>query len=369
MKEGLFLQHFSIIPDPRSHINQKHLLIDILFISVCAVICGAKGWNEIAEFAKCRYDWLKQFIELPNGIPSHDTFRNVFLYLDTKKFSESFTAWVLDIAKKIPGEIISIDGKTSRRSGSENKKPLHLVSAWASSNSLVLSQIKVDDKSNEITAIPEILSVLDIKGCIVTIDAMGCQKNIAKQIIDKGGDYILSLKGNQGNLYEQVKEYAITSIETSFEDVEHEKYTTTEKDHGRIETREYYLLKDLDWLENKKAWCGLNSVGIVVSTRKTRGKTTTETRFYITSLKSNAKRFANGVRRHWEVEMLHWTLDVVFDDDQCRKRAEKSAENFAVIRHIALNLLKKEQTFKASIVRKQFRAALTEDYLEKVLQC
>ncbi len=369
MKTGSFLEHFSAIPDPRSTTNRRHLLIDILFTTVCAVICGAKGWNEIAEFGICRHDWLKQFIDLPYGIPSHDTFRDVFLFLDTEKFNESFGCWILDIAKKIPGEIISIDGKTSRHSCSRDTKPLHLVSAWASKNSLVLSQVKVDEKSNEITAIPEILSVLDIHGCIVTIDAMGCQKNIAEKIIKGGGDYILALKGNQGNFHAQVKDFMVTSVETKFENVLHEKTVTIEKDHGRIETREYYLVNELDWLENRKDWVGLNSIGVVVSKRTIRDKTTTETRLYISSLKSDVNRFAEGVRSHWGVESMHWTLDVSFQEDQCRKRMEKSAANFAVIRHVALNLLKKEQTYKGSIIRKQFKAALTEEYLETVIQC
>lgn len=363
------MQHFSIIPDPRSNINRKHLLIDILFITVCAVICGAKGWDEIAEFGRCRHDWLKRFIELPNGIPSHDTFRNVFLFLDTKKFNESFSNWVLEIAKKIPGEIISIDGKTSRRSASKNAKPLHLVSAWANKNSLVLSQVKVDEKSNEITAIPQILSVLDINGCIVTIDAMGCQKDIAAKIIAGKGDYILALKGNQGNLHDQVKDFIDISVENDFEDVLHEKTVTIEKDHGRIETREYYLVNDIDWLDNRQDWKGLKSVGVVVSSRTIQGKTTTEKRLYISSLKSNVKRFAEGVRSHWGVESMHWSLDISFQEDQCRKRSEKSAVNFAIVRHIALNLIKNEQSYKGSIARKQLKAALTEEYLEKVLQC
>lgn len=369
MKTGSFLDHFSVIPDPRSTINRKHLLIDILFITVCAVICGAKGWDEIAEFGRCRHDWLKRFIELPNGVPSHDTFREVFLFLDTKKFNESFGNWILDIAQKIPGEIISIDGKTSRRSSSKNKKPLHLVSAWASKNALVLSQVRVDEKSNEITAIPEILSVLDIHGCIITIDAMGCQKDIAEKIIEGGGDYILALKGNQGKFHAQVKDYMDISIETSFEDIPHEKTVMIEKDHGRIETREYYLVNELDWLGNKKEWKGLNSIGVVISTRKIQGKTTTETRLYISSLESNVKKLAEGIRNHWGVESMHWSLDVSFQEDQCRKRVEKSAANFAIVRHMALNLLKKEKSYKGSIVRKQFKAALTEEYLEKVLHC
>jgi predicted transposase YbfD/YdcC len=369
MKTGSFLEHFSVVPDPRSTTNRKHLLIDILFITLCAVICGAKGWEEIAEFGGCRKDWLKQFISLPNGIPSHDTFRDVFLFLDTEKFNESFGLWILDIAKKIPGEIISIDGKTSRRSHSKNTKPLHLVSAWANKNSLILGQMKVSEKSNEITAIPEILKALDIHGCIVTIDAMGCQKDIAEKIIENGGDYILALKGNQGNFHEQVKDFMDISVETNFEDVLHEKTVTIEKDHGRIETREYYLINELDWLENREDWVGLNSVGVVVSQRKTQDKTTTEARLYISSLKSDVKRFAEGVRSHWGVESMHWTLDVSFQEDQCRKRMEKSAANFAIVRHFALNLLKKESTYKAGIVRKQFKSALTEEYLEKVLQC
>ena len=370
MQTGSFIEHFSDIEDPRSHINQKHLFIDILFITICAGICGAKGWNDVEEFGKSRKKWLKKFLELPHGIPSHDTFRTVFLFLDTKKFMECFGNWVSCIVKKVEGEIISIDGKTSKRSYSENKKPLHMVSAWANKNSLVLTQVKVDEKSNEITAIPKILRSLEIKGCLITIDAMGCQKEIAKQIKNQGGDYILSLKGNHSKLHEEVKEYIDTCIETNFDEVPHEKHKTNEKDHGRIETRQYYLISDLNWLENKKCWMGLNSIGVVVSKRKIGDKTSEERRLYITSLESNVKKFAQGVRGHWGVENnLHWQLDITFNDDQCRKRAEKSAENCAVVRHIVLNMLKKETSYKGSISRKQFKAALDANYLEKVLEC
>lgn len=367
-KRGSFLDHFSEVPDPRSEINRRHLLIDILFITLCAVLCGAKGWEEIEEFGNCRREWLAKILRLPNGIPSHDTFREVFLFLDTDKFNEAFGSWIASVIEKIPGEIISIDGKTSRRSFSKDRNPLHLVSAWANKNSLVLAQLKVEEKSNEITAIPKILQALDIRGCLITIDAMGCQKAIAALTVENGGDYILALKGNQGKLHEQVKDFMEISIETGFEDVEHETTHSLEKDHGRIETRKYYLINDLDWLEGRDKWKDLNSVGLVISERKVGDKTSTENRYYLCSLKAGVARFAEGVRGHWGVEnSLHWVLDVCFQEDQCRKRAEKSSENFAIMRHLAVNFLKKEKTFKGSIVRKQFKAALSEEYLEKVL--
>ena len=369
MKSGSFLKHFSQVPDPRKDINRQHLLIDILFITICAVLCGARGWSEIADFGNYQKDWFLQFLKLPNGIPSHDTFRQVFLFLDTDKFNESFGNWVLDLADKVDDELISIDGKTNRRTRSMDKKPLHMVSAWANKNSLVLAQVEVDQKSNEITAIPKILRALEIKGCLVTIDAMGCQRDIAEQIIDNGGDYALALKGNQGLLHEQVKDYLEISFETNFEDVPHKRTTTMEKDHGRIEKREYFLVSDIDWLEGKENWKGLNAVGLVVSHRKINGKTTVNMRFYLTSLGEDIERFAKGVRGHWGVEnCLHWQLDVTFQEDQCRKRMKNSAANFAIILRMAINMLKKEKTFKGSIVRKQLRAAMKPEYREKVLQ-
>ncbi|MBF0548162.1 MAG: ISAs1 family transposase [Candidatus Riflebacteria bacterium] len=366
-----FLKHFSSVPDPRSLINRKHLLLDILFIALCAVICGAKGWNEIEEFGKSRQEWLKKYLLLPNGIPSHDTFREVFLFLDPCKFNESFSNWISEVAGIISGsgENIAIDGKTSRHSFSNKTKPLHLVSAWASKNSLVLGQIKVDEKSNEITAIPKILKALDVKGCMITIDAMGCQKSIAKQISEAEGDYALALKGNQGKIHEQIKDYMEASIESKFEDIKHETKTTIEKDHGRIETRKYYLINDLNWLEGREEWPSLRSVGLVISKRKIGEKTTIENRYYLTSLKSGVERFAEAVRSHWGIEnSLHWVLDVRFNEDQCRKREGNSPENFAVLRHLALNLLRKEKTNKGSIAIKQFKAALSEKYLEVVIQ-
>jgi len=360
--------HFANLVDPRIVGKTSHLLIDIIVISVCGVIAGASGWEQIEVFGKARQDWFAGFLELPGGIPSHDTFRRVLSRIDAKKFQKCFLSWVKSITKVIPGEVIPIDGKTLRRSydSGSNKKPIHMVSAWASENRLVLGQVKTAEKSNEITAIPELIDLLDIKGCIVTIDAMGCQRKIAGKIVKKGGDYILGLKGNQETLHEKVAEIFEEADEETLNSSQFDCFQTTEKGHGREETRTHYTTSASS-LPMISKWPGLKTVGIVVSERSTPKKTSLECRYYISSLPSDAEQFAKAVRSHWGIEnSLHYVLDVSFREDECRIRKGNAPQNFAVLRHIARNLLQQEKT-KMSIKKKQFRSACDAKFLGQVV--
>jgi len=363
-------EHFKTLADPRKIGMVSHQLIDIITIAVCAIICGAEDWVGVETFGKAKQHWFSQFLELSNGIPSHDTFNSVFNCLSAKELQKCFASWMHDIFKLTDNEVVAIDGKCLRHSydRKSGKAAIHMVSAWAHNNRLVLGQVKTDDKSNEITAIPELLKLLDIRGCIVTIDAMGCQRSIASEIINRGGDYVLALKGNQGHLHQAVKAYFEAAVAENFDTIEHDFYQTTDGDHGRIETRQYWTIDNLEWLENKENWTGLTSIGMVKRTREIEDKITTEISFYITSLKSDAKRFGDAVRAHWGIEnSLHWSLDVTFNEDHARIRKGEGAENFAVLRHIALNLLKQEKSQKVGIANKRLKAASDEDYLFNVL--
>lgn len=344
--------------------------MDILVITILGVICGADGWVEIAAFGRSKYEWLKSFLELPNGIPSHDTFGRVLALLNPKCLEECFLKWVQSLARNEDGQIIAIDGKTLRRSYDGSKKAaIHMVSAWSSANSVVLGQLKTEEKSNEITAIPELLNMLDISGCIVTLDAMGCQKEIVKKIVDKKGDYVLGLKGNQGNLHEDVKLYLETCYTSNFRKVEHDYYETVEKEHGRIDIRRYWTTSKIDWLENKNNWKNLSTICMVESERRIGDEVSKEKRFYISSLASDAKKTGNAIRKHWGVENgLHWSLDVTFNEDQCRIRRGHAAENLAVVRHIALNLLKQEKSAKVGLKIKRSKAGWENSYLLQVLE-
>ena len=349
------MTHFENMPDPRQSSKIEHKLIDIIIITICAVICGADSWVEVEEFGKEREKWLKKFLDLPNGIPSHDTFGRVFSVLSSVEFQKCFSSWIEAVFFVTKGQVIAIDGKTLRKSydRSSNKAAIHMVSAWATANRVVLGQVKTSEKSNEITAIPELLKILEIKGCIVTIDAMGCQKAIAGQVIDKEGDYVLGLKGNHGNLYEDVKSFFEYALNEEFKEIPHSYHEDIDAGHGRIETRRVWTISDLDWLEGKEQWKNLNVIGMVEATREIGDKSSTERRFYIGSIENNAELLGNAVRAHWGIEnSLHWSLDVTFREDDCRVRKGNASENLAVVRHIALGFLQQEKTARTGIKAK-----------------
>lgn len=363
--------HFWGIEDPRIDRTKRHKLIDIITIAVCAVICGADGWVGIETYGCAKYEWLQTFLELPNGIPSHDTFARVFAQINPQQFQSCFVNWMKSIQKITSGEVVAIDGKTLRRSYDESSEQsaIQIVSAWATTNRLVLGQVKVDEKSNEITAIPELLKVLELSGCIVTIDAMGCQKEIVKLITQQNADYVITLKKNQGNLYDEVETLFRSGISTGFQGLKHSTYKTEELGHGRHEIRQYVMLSDIQsQLDPDSSWSKFNSVGMVESVRLLNGKTTVETRYFISSLESNAEQFGKSVRSHWGIEnSLHWLLDVALREDDCRIRKDNAPQNFAILRHIAVNLLGKETRVKRGIKNKQFLAGLDNNYLERIL--
>ncbi len=357
--------------DPRVERTKRHKLIDILSIAICAVICGADSWVAIELYGCTKYEWLKTFLELPNGIPSHDTFARVFAQVNPQQFQECFLNWMKSVQKITDGEVVAIDGKTLCGSHDKNseKNAIQMVSAWATTNKLVLGQVKVDEKSNEITAIPELLKVLELTGCIVTIDAIGCQKEIVKLITQQNADYVITVKKNQGNLYESVEQLFKLGISTGFQEFKHSTYKTEEIGHGRHEIRNYAMLTGIQsQLDPDSVWSSFNSIGMVESVRQLNGKTTVETRYFISSLEDNAKQFANSVRSHWGIEnSLHWVLDVALKEDDCRIRKDNAPQNFAVMRQIAVNLLGKEKRVKRGIKNKQFLAAMDNNYLERVL--
>jgi predicted transposase YbfD/YdcC len=370
---GSIGEHFNQLEDPRMDRTKHHRLLDIIAIAICGVICGADNWVDLELFGRSKEEWLKRFLSLPNGIPSHDTFGRVFAGLDPEQFAQCFTSWVKAVSQLTQGQVIAIDGKTLRRSHdrANGKSAIHLVSAWASANHLVLGQLKVDDKSNEITAIPELLEVLELSGCIITIDAMGCQKDIARQIVEQGADYVLALKKNQGKLYQEVTDTFESGLGSGFEGLEHDFYQTVGKGHGRIETRQCWVVSEpevLEYLNGEGAWAGLGSVAMVRSKRVAREEEEVENRYYISSLKGDARQLLEATRTHWEIEnCVHWVLDIAFDEDNSRVRQGNAPQNFAVVRHIALNLLKMEQSSKGGVKARRKRAGWDEDYLLKVL--
>lgn len=367
---GAIAEHFSELEDPRWH-NKRHKLLDIVVIAICAVICGADSWEDIELFGQSKEEWLKGFLGLPHGIPSHDTFRRVFAVLDTEQFQICFVEWIQAVDRLTDGQIVAADGKTLRRSHnrSEGKKALQMVSAWASTNSIVLGQRKVDDESNEITAVPELLDILEIAGCIVTLDAIHCQRETAETIIEKEADYVLPVKENQPRLLEALQGLFDDPAEMRWVECDHHR--TVDKGHGRMEVRECWSTSAPDYLNyiaTLAEWPGLRSIAIVQAERRLGDETTVKRRYFISSLKSDAKLLLHAVRTHWEIEnKVHWVLDIGFREDDCRIRAGNGAENFAVLRHIALNLLRQEKTSKGSLKGRRKKAGWDNDYLLKVL--
>ena len=369
------MEYLEEIPDPRVRRRRFHKLADILVIGLCSMLTGGEGFNDMALFGKIKRDWLKTFLELPHGIPSHDTFNRVFSAIDPDCFMDCFVRWVQGICPALQGEVVAIDGKALRRALDDGDSIPYIVSAWASQNGLALGQVKVDDKSNEITAIPELLRALALQGCIVTIDAMGCQKDIAAQIIEKKADYVLALKGNHATVHQEVQDFFADAVlpcasepATTVAPNTMACSKTLEKDHGRMETRRYWQSTDIDWVADKKRWKGLRSIGMVESIRCVKGKNTIERRYFLTSLPRDIEAFAKAVRGHWGVEnQLHWSLDVTFREDQSRARTKNAAQNLATLRRIALNLIKRNTEENISQRQKRIFAALDMQFLQQLL--
>lgn len=365
-------QHFSDLADPRVDRTKLHKLVDILVIAICAVIAGADNWEDVEAFGKAKVEWFQTFLELPNGIPAHDTFTRVFARLDPEQFQTCFLRWIAAVSQRIGGQVIALDGKVLRRSHDHGigQAAIDMVSAWATANRLVLGQVKVAEKSNEITAIPRLLEALEISGCIVTIDAMGCQTDIAQTIVEHEADYVLALKDNQGQLYEDVQ--------LLFNDLEQSQYRayacdytkTVDKGHGRLEIRECWTISDSEVLRHLRGferWPHLQTVSRIRSQRRIGNETTCEDRYHLATI-TGATHVLGAVRAHWGIENeLHWTLDIAFDEDRCRVRKDHGPENLALLRHFALNLLKHEKTCQRSIKGKRLLAGWKNDYLLKIL--
>jgi predicted transposase YbfD/YdcC len=362
--------YFSVLEDPRRY-NRRHKLLDIVVIAICATICGADGWEDVELFGETKEEWLKGFLELPHGPPSDDTYRRVFAALDAEEFQNCFMDWIEAVEELTQGQVIAVDGKTLRRSHdrSKGKKALQMVSAWASANGVVLGQRKVDGKSNEITAVPELLDVLEIAGCIVTLDAIHCQTETVETIVDKGADYVLPVKENQPRLLEALQGLFDDPAEMRW--VKCDYHRTENRGHGRVEIRECWSTSDreyLNYIATLAEWRGLQSIAMIQSERQLGDQTTVSRRYFISSLKGDAELLLQAVRGHWGIEnKVHWVLDIAFREDDCRIRKVNGAENFAVLRHIALNLLRRETSAKRSIKGKRMKAALDDKYLLKVL--
>lgn len=374
---SVILEAFKDLEDPRVDFLCDHKLLDIIVLAICAVICGANHWTEVEAYGQEKQTWLRTFLELPNGIPSHDTIGSLFARLDPEQFRAGFLNWVQAVTELTEHQVIAIDGKTLRRShdGALGTKAIHMVSAWATCNHVVLGQIKVDDKSNEIIAIPALLEMLDLKGCLVTIDAMGCQKKIAQQIIDQGADYLLAVKDNQPTLHAKIQEMFADAEDTGYAHTSYDQHEKTEKNHGRIETRRCWIIDDPDYLfylqgpDDAQGWPSLRSIIKVEAVRRLGEQVSREVRYYISSQADRASIMNAAIRAHWSIENgLHWVLDISFREDESRVRKGHGAELLAIVRHMALNLLKQEHSVKGGIQAKRLRAAWSNRYLLRVLR-
>ena len=360
--------YFRKLRDPRVRGRKKHLLLDLIIITICGTICGCNDWQEIATFARGRYDWLKKFLRLPSGVPSHDTLERVFDRLDPEQFQACFRDWMNALHEALGLSPIAIDGKTLRGSGVGGGQTLHLVSAWATANGLSLGQVAVAEKSNEITAIPKLLELLTLKGALVTIDAMGCQKAIAAKIVERKGNYILTVKENQEHLLTDIQAAIGRAAESNSAEVKHDTYETRERGHGREEYRCYTVLQTTDGIRNADDWASLTTIGFCYSERTVNGVTSEELRYFIGSKKASAKVYGQALRNHWGIEnQLHWQLDVCFDEDKNRVSKKHGAENLALVRRLALSLLK-QHPGKSSIKCKRLQAALDPNFLEEIIR-
>jgi predicted transposase YbfD/YdcC len=354
------------VPDPRVTCTVDHDLPDILMIALCTILSGGESFYDMEEFGEVRLRWLKTFLRLRNGAPKHDTYNRVFQALDAKAFSDCLARWTQSVRTVLGGEVVALDGKAVRRALNQDEDPRVIVSAWATESGLLLGQRKVKDKSNEITIVPELLRVLELAGCIVTADALHCQKNIAKEIKEADADYVLALKGNQGTAFAEIKTFLDEAIQR--EESHLVTLKTTDKGHGRVEVRRYWQTEKLKWFADRNEWEGLRSVGVVEARRAIKDKESVERRYYLSSLPPDVEKFARAVRGHWSVEnQLHWVLDVVFGEDQSRARTGNAAENLAATRRMAVNLLRRDKTCKRSIKGKLLRAAIDPDYLKLIL--
>ncbi len=361
-------KHFRKLRDPRRRHRKRHLFLDIVVIAICGVISGCNTWTQIAAFGRKRLDWLKRFLTLPGGIPSHDTFERLFERLDPVAFQNCFREWTVALAGIVDIKQIAIDGKTLRRSGTTDLGPLHLVSAWATGNHLSLGQVAVDPESNEITAIPRLLELLELHGALVTIDAIGCQKEIASKIRERGGHYVLTVKANQPQLLNDIQSCFERAFETDFAGLDHDTYTSEDKGHGREERRCYTIIHNPKGIQNQDDWRDLCVIGMYGSERTVQDKTTTEVRFFIGSKKASARTYGKALRNHWGIEnSLHWQLDVSFDEDHNRTQQRTAVQNLALLRRLAVTLLKRHPS-KESIACKRLQAAWNTEFLEEVLR-
>lgn len=364
---GSIKKYFASLKDPRVRKRTRHRLIDIIAIALCGVIANCDGWTDIIDFANNRLAWFKRFLQLPNGIPSHDTFERVFANIDPAAFNRCCIAWLRDVSDLLGLGHLAIDGKTLCGSASATQRPLHLVSVWATEANLSLGEVAVEGKSNEIKAIPELLKLLDLQGALVTIDAIGCQKAIAQQIVDKSGNYLLAVKGNQEHLLEDIQATVAKAVDGAFPKHQVATVTTTGTGHGRSERRTYTVITNLEAIRDRELWAKLTTVGMCLRERTIKGKTTAETLYFIGSGRLGARKVAKGLRGHWGIENnLHWHLDVHFGEDRSRLQERNAARNFASMRKVALGVLKRHPAEK-SIPRKRKMAAQNPDFLAEIL--